>query len=38
MGDRESFRIKKTFFEKPAEWTINGLGMAMNCDCQAGIL
>lgn len=32
MGDRESFRIKKTFFEKPAEWTINGLGMVMNCD------
>ena len=32
MGDRESFRIKKTFFEKPVEWTINGLGMAMNCD------
>lgn len=32
MGDRESFRIKETFFEKPTEWTINGLGMAMNCD------
>ena len=32
MGDRESFRIKKTFFEKPVEWAINGLGMAMNCD------
>ena len=32
MGDRESFRIKKTFFEKPVEWIINGLGMATNCD------
>jgi len=32
MGNRESFRIKETFFEKPTEWTINGLGMAMNCD------
>ena len=32
MGDRESFRIKKTFFEKPVEWSINGLGMATNCD------
>ena len=32
MGDRESFRIKETFFEKPTEWTINGLGMAMDCD------
>ena len=32
MGDRESFRIKETFFQKPTEWIINGLGMAMNCD------
>ena len=32
MGDRESFRIKKTFFEKPVEWTIDGLGMAINCE------
>jgi len=32
MGDRESFRIKQTFFEKPTDWTINGLGMAMNCE------
>lgn len=32
MGDRESFRIKKSFFEKPVEWSINGLGMATNCD------
>ena len=32
MGDRESFRIKQTFFEKPTDWSINGLGMAMNCE------
>ena len=32
MGDRESFRIKQTFFEKPTDWAINGLGMAMNCE------
>ena len=32
MGDRESFRIKKTFFEKPIEWTIDGLGIAINCE------
>ena len=32
MGDCESFRIKQTFFEKSTDWTINGLGMAMNCD------
>lgn len=32
MGDRESFRIKQTFFEKPTDWTINGLSMAMNCE------
>ena len=32
MGDRESFRIKQTFFEKSTDWTINGLGMAMKCD------
>ena len=32
MGDRESFRIKKSFFDKPTDWTIDGLGMAMNCD------
>lgn len=34
MGDCESFRIKQTFFEKSTDWTINGLGMAMNCDWQ----
>ena len=32
MGDRESFRIKQTFFEKSTDWTINGIGMAMNCE------
>ena len=32
MGDRESFRIKQTFFEKSTDWTITGLGMAMKCD------
>ncbi len=32
MGDRESFRIKKTFFEKPVEWTIDGLGLVLNCE------
>lgn len=28
MGDRESFRVMQTFFDKPNDWTINGLGMA----------
>ena len=32
MGDCESIRIKQTFFEKSTDWTINGLGMAMNCE------
>ncbi len=34
IGDHESFRIKQTFFENPTDWTINGLGMATNCEWQ----
>lgn len=31
MGDRESFRIKQTFFNSTGDWTINGTGMVTDC-------